>query len=115
MTTKRFRAEIYAGHTTDCGAIVPFDASIAWKKADVLPIGYRKLAGYAVRGEVDGAAFESWVFLYHRQWRLIVPGHALAQAELGPGDEAAFTLRLHPKPESAAKFEPGPKRPSSRK
>lgn len=112
MTAKSFSAEIYAGHTTDCGAIVPFDPSKVWRSAPTLPLGYRKHVGYAVRGTLEGEAFESWVFLYHKQWRLIVPGAAMKAAKLGPGDTAEFAVQPHPEPETAPKFKPGPKRRS---
>jgi hypothetical protein len=109
MTTKRFSAEIYQGHTTDCGVIVPFDAAKVWKSAKTLPIGYRKHVGYAVRGTVNGAKFESWVFHYFHEWRMVVPKKALDAAGVGPEETAKFALSLHPDPESAKKFEPGPK------
>ena len=110
MTTQRFTAEIYAGHTTDCGVLVPFDPSVQWQKAKPLPIGYYKHIGYAVRGTIEGEAFESLIFHYFKQWRMVVPGLAMAAAKLEVGDAAEFVLRPHPKPETAAKFTPGPKR-----
>ena len=110
MTARRFTGEIYAGHTTDCGVIVPFDASMAWRSAPTLPIGHRKHVGYAVRGTVGGEPFESWIFHYFKQWRMVVPGAAMKAAKLGPGDTAKFVVQPHPEPESAPKFKPGPKR-----
>src|SRR5436190_15305178 len=107
---KRFSAEVYAGHTTDCGVIVPFDPSKTWKGSEPLPIGYRKLVGHAVKGTVDGKRFESWIFHYFHQWRMVVPGPALKAAGLGPGDTAKFAVSPHPDPESAEPFIPGPKR-----
>lgn len=110
MRSKHFVGEIYAGHTTDCGVLVPFDPSAAWPRAEQLPIGYRRLVGFAVRGSVAGEPFDSWIFHYHRRWRLVVPNAALAAARLGPGDRAQLLVRPHPNPEAAAKFVPGPKR-----
>lgn len=110
MTAKRFTGEIYAGHTTDCGVIVPFDPSSAWKTAEPLPIGYRKFVGYAVRGTVNKKPFESWIFHYFHQWRMVVPESVLAVAALDAGDSAEFEVRPHPKPLGVAKFAPGPKR-----
>jgi hypothetical protein len=110
VTTKRFTAEIYQGHTTDCGVIVPFDAAKVWKTAKPLPIGYRKHVGYAVRGTVNGKAFESWVFHYFHEWRMVVPEKALDAAGVGPEETAKFALSAHPDPESVKKFEAGPKR-----
>ncbi len=111
---KRFSAEVYQGHTTDCGAIVPFDPSREWKTAELLPIGYRKHVGYAVKGSLDGKPFESWVFHYFHQWRLIVPASALRAAGVGAGDRGRFVLGPHPEPDAVRKFTPGPKRPKTR-
>jgi len=110
MTTKRFTAEIYAGHTTDCGVLVPFDPSRIWKSAKPLPIGYRKHVGFAVRCTVGRAPFESWSFHYFHEWRMVVPGPALAAAKVEAGDSAKFSVRPHPSPTTAPKFKPGPKR-----
>lgn len=110
MTNKRFSAELYAGHTQDCGVIVPFDPSKFWKGIEQFPIGYRKLVGYAVRGTVNGHAFESWIFEYFRQWRMVVPNDALDAASLDAGDRAKFSVSPHEDPENAPKFTPGPKR-----
>jgi hypothetical protein len=110
VTTQRFTAEVYAGHTTDCGALVPFDPAKTWKSSTPLPLGYRKHVGYAVRGTIDGKAFESWVFRYFREWRLIVPGRALEAAGVEAGDTAKFALKPHSDPDAVAKFAPGPKR-----
>lgn len=110
MTTQRFTAEIYPGHTTDCGVLVPFDPSAVWPKSTPLPIGYRKHAGHAVRGTIEGEPFESWIFHYAKAWRMVVPGPAMAAAKLEAGDAAEFVLRPHPKPATVAKFTPGPKR-----
>lgn len=110
MTTKRFTAEIYAGHTTDCGVLVPFDPSRLWKSAKPLPIGYRKHVGYAVRGTVARRAFESWIFHYFHEWRMVVPADTLEAAGLGAGDSATFSVRPHENPATAPKFTPGPKR-----
>lgn len=110
MTMKRFRGVIYAGHTTDCGVLVPFDPSKLWKAAKPLPIGYRKHIGYAVRGTVGGKEFESWIFHYFHEWRMVVPGAAMDAAGVVAGDTATFAVRPHPRPESASKFVPGPKR-----
>jgi len=107
---KRFSAEVYEGHTTDCGVIVPFDPGGAWKASKPLPIGYRKLVGHAVVGSVNGKPFESWVFHYFHQWRMVVPGAALEASGTAAGDRARFVLRPHPRPDDAAKFTPGPKR-----
>lgn len=110
MRSQRFKAEVYAGHTTDCGALVPFDPAEKWKGTQLLSIGYRKHDGYAVQGSVNGVPFESWVFFYFKQWRLIVPNPALDSAHVAVGEVASFTLRPHQHPEDNPKFTPGPKR-----
>jgi len=110
MATKRFTAEIYQGHTTDCGVIVPFDAAKVWKSSKPLPIGYRKHVGYAVRATINGKPFESFVFHYFKEWRMVVPEEALDAAGVGPEETAKFAHSAHPDPESVKKFEPGPKR-----
>jgi hypothetical protein len=110
---KRFSAEVYEGHTTDCGVIVPFDPGRAWKGSKPLPIGYQKHVGHAVKGTIEGKPFESWVFHYFHQWRMVVPGSALKAAGVGAGESARFALRPHPQPGTAGKFTPGPKRRSS--
>lgn len=110
MVTKRFTAEVYAGHTTDCGVLVPFDPAKAWKSSKPLPTGYRKHVGHAVKGTIEGKPFESFVFHYFREWRMVVPAKALDAAGIGPGESAKFALSPHPGPESVPKFVPGPKR-----
>ena len=110
MTTKRFPGTIYAGHTTDCGVLVPFDPSKVWPSVEPLPIGYRKFVGYAVRGTVAGVPFESWIFHYFKQWRLVVPRKALEAAGVDAGDDARFSVRPHPQADQAPKFQVGPKR-----
>lgn len=110
MTTKRFTGEVYAGHTTDCGVLVPFDPAKSWKGSKPLPIGYRKHVGHAVRGTVNGQPFESWIFHYFHEWRMVVPAAALEAADVAAGESAKFAVRPHPDPESAPKFTPGPKR-----
>jgi hypothetical protein len=100
---------VYQGHTTDCGVIVPFDPSKTWKESKPLPIGYRKLVGHAVQGTIEGAPFESWIFHYFRQWRMVVPGPALDAANVAAGHQATFTVRPHPRPDEAPPFTPGPK------
>jgi hypothetical protein len=89
---------------------VPFDPSKIWRTARPLPIGYRKHVGYAVRGTVEGQPFESWIFHYFHEWRMVVPEAAMAYAKVNAGDSAKFAVRPHPKPEIAPKFVPGPKR-----
>lgn len=110
MSAKRFTGEIYAGHTTDRGVIVPFDASKAWRSAPTLPIGRSKHVGYAVRGTANGEPFESWIFHYFKKWRIVVLGAAMKAAKLGPGDTAKFVVQPHPEPETAPKFKAGAKR-----
>jgi hypothetical protein len=63
-----------------------------------------------VKGTIEGKPFESFVFHYFKEWRMVVPSKALAAAGLEAGDSAKFALRRHPDPESVPKFVPGPKR-----
>jgi hypothetical protein len=108
-SAKTFSAEIYQGHTTDCGVLVPFDPAKAWK-TEPRCIGYRSHMGHATLGKVGGEQFESWIFHYFHEWRMVVDGATLAKIGAGPGDTVKFTLRPHPRPEEVALFQPGPKR-----
>jgi len=105
---KRFRAELYEGHS-DCAVIVPFDPALAWKSKPQR-IGYRKYVGHAVRATVDGEPFESWIWFYFHQWRMVVPDAVLEAIGAAPGDSLQLTVRPHPDPASVAPYEPGPKR-----
>lgn len=105
-----FEAELYDGHTEDSGVIVPFDASKAWPKAETRWIGYRKHEGYAVQGVVRGEPFESWIWLYHRAWRMVVPNATLATIGASAGDVLSFVVRPHTDPDGSPPLVPGPKR-----
>lgn len=105
---KRFRATLYAGHS-DCAVIVPFDPSKLW---DARPrrIGYRKYTGYAVQGTIAGKPFESWIWFYFHEWRMVIADSVLAAAKVGPDDEVAISVKPHPAPDEVAPYTPGAKR-----
>ena len=105
---KRFTAEVYEGHS-DCAVLVPFDPAEEWKTKPVR-IGYGKHVGHAVRGTIGGVPFESWIWFYFHEWRMVVPDPVLAAAGLSPGDRAKVAVRPHPRPEAVARYRPGPKR-----
>lgn len=105
---KTFTAEIYEGHS-DRAVIVPFDPSKAWGTKP-RRIGYRNHVGHAVLGNVGGKPFESWIWFYFREWRMVIADPILAAAGAAPGDAVKITVRPHPEPESVAPYEPGPKR-----
>ena len=108
MGTKRFSAELYEGHS-DRAVIVPFDPSKTW---DTSPrrIGYRKYEGYAVRGTVNGEAFESWIWFYFHEWRMVIAERTLAKAGAESGEKVKIAVSPHPEPEAVAPYKPGPKR-----
>ena len=105
---KRFTAEIYAGHS-DCAVLVPFDPAQAWKSTPCR-IGYGKHVGHAVRGTVNGEPFESWIWFYFHEWRMVIDDAVLAAIRAKPGDAVKITVRAHPTPTSVKPYEPGPKR-----
>jgi hypothetical protein len=105
---KRFTAEVYEGHS-DCAVIVPFDPAKTWKTGP-RSIGYGKHKGHAVRGTLDGEPFESWIWFYFHQWRMVIPDPALAAVGAKPGDTVKVAVRPHPKPETVAPYKPGAKR-----
>lgn len=105
---KTFTAELYAGHS-DCAVIVPFDPAKAWKTKP-RRIGYRDYVGHAVRGTVDGEPFESWIWFYFHEWRMVIGDAVLATLDVAPGDAVKIAVGPHPKPDSVAPYKPGPKR-----
>lgn len=105
---KRFTAEVYAGHS-DCAVVVPFDPAKVWK-VEPRRIGYRRYVGYAVRGTVDGEPFESWVWFYFHEWRMVLAERVLEALGAAPGDAVKVVVGPHPAPESVAPYKPGPKR-----
>ena len=108
MSAKKFSAELYEGHS-DCAVIVPFDPSKTW---DAVPrrIGYRKYTGYAVSGTVNGAPFESWIWFYFHEWRMVISDGVLATIGAAAGEQVRVAVKPHPRPEAVAPYEPGPKR-----
>jgi len=108
MTTRRFTAELYEGHS-DCAVLVPFDPAKAWRKKP-RRIGYRNHVGHAVEGTVDGEPFESWIWFYFREWRMVVPDRALAEIGAAAGDRVKIAVRPHTEPELAPPYAPGRKR-----
>lgn len=108
MGTKRFSAELYEGHS-DCAVIVPFEPSKSW---DTFPrrIGYRKYEGYAVRGTVNGEAFDSWIWFYFHEWRMVIANRVLAAIDAESGEKVRIAVSPHPEPETVAPYKPGPKR-----
>jgi hypothetical protein len=105
---KTFTAEIYEGHS-DCAVVVPFDPARVWKTKP-RRIGHREYVGHAVRGTVGGRAFESWIWFYFHQWRMVIADDVLAAAGATPGDEVKIAVGPHPDPEAVAPYQPGPKR-----
>jgi hypothetical protein len=105
---KKFTAELYEGHS-DCAVIVPFDPAQVWKTKPHR-IGYRSYVGHAVRGTVGGEQFESWIWFYFHQWRMVIPDRVLEAVHAAPGDTVKITVRPHPSPEAVAAYTPGPKR-----
>jgi len=105
---KTFTAELYAGHS-DCAVIVPFDPAALWKTKP-RRIGYRKYEGHAVRGRIAGQPFESWIWLYFHEWRMVIADEVLAAAGVAPGDSVKLAVEPHPAPESVPPYKPGPKR-----
>jgi hypothetical protein len=102
---KRFTATLYEGHS-DCAVLVPFDPSMTWN-AKPRRIGYGKHMGYAVQGTVNGKPFESWIWFYFREWRMVIADAVLAAAKAEPGDAVRIAVRLHPRPGTAAPYKPG--------
>jgi hypothetical protein len=105
---RRFRAELYAGHS-DSAVIVPFDPSKSWKTKP-RRIGYRKYTGHAVRGTINGESFESWIWFYFREWRMVIDASVLAAIGAEPGDEMTIAVSPHPHPEEVPPYEPGARR-----
>ena len=105
---KTFTAEIYEGHS-DCAVIVPFDPAKVWKTKPHR-IGYRKYAGHAVRGTINGEPFESWIWFYFHEWRMVIADQVLMAVRAAPGDAVKIPVRPHPRPEAVAPYKPGPKR-----
>jgi hypothetical protein len=108
VSTKRFSAELYEGHS-DCAVIVPFDPSKTWD-VPTHRIGYRKYQGYAVRGTASGKPFESWIWFYFHQWRMVIPDSTLAAIDAEAGKKVRVAVSPHPEPEAVAPYKPGPKR-----
>ena len=106
---KRFTARLYEGHS-DCAVLVPFDPSKTWTAASPRKIGYGKHVGYAVSGKVNGAPFESWIWFYFHEWRMVIADSVLAAIGASPGDELKIVVKPHPKPESVAPYKPQAKR-----
>jgi hypothetical protein len=102
---RRFSAELYEGHS-DCAVLVPFDPSRTWS-TEPRRIGYRKHVGHAVRGTVDGQPFESWIWFYFHEWRMVIDHAVLRAARVKPGDRVKIVVRPHPEPEAAAPYTPG--------
>ena len=105
---RRFRAELYAGHS-DSAVIVPFDPSKSWKTKP-RRIGYRKYTGHAVRGTINGESFESWIWFYFHEWRMVIADAVLAAIDASPGDTVKISVRPHPEPEKVPPYRPGAKR-----
>jgi len=109
VPAKRFTAEVYQGHS-DCGVLVPFDPAAVWVDAVPRRIGYGKHEGYAVQGTVQGQAFESWIWFYFHEWRMVLPEDVLDAAGIGPGDRALIRASPHPAPARVPPYRPGRKR-----
>ena len=106
---QRFAAEIYEGHS-DCAVLVPFDPAKVWKSSAPRRIGYGKHLGHAVHGKVDGEAFESWIWFYFHEWRMVIADAVLAAIDASPGDTVKISVRPHPEPEKVPPYRPGAKR-----
>ena len=104
----RFTAELYEGHS-DRAVIVPFDPAEVWGTTP-RRIGYGKHTGHAVQGTVNGKPFEGWIWLYFREWRLVIPEAVLAVAKAKTGDKVKVAVRPHPAPEDVEPYRPGAKR-----
>ena len=102
---KRFTATLYRGHS-DSAVIVPFDPGTLWQ-LEPRRIGYRKYVGYAVRGRIAGVTFESWIWLYFHEWRMVIADAVLAKAKVEPGDAVTISVEPHAKPEQVAPYVPG--------
>jgi hypothetical protein len=102
---KRFTSEIYEGHS-DCAVFVPFDPAQEWNSVPRL-FGYRKHVGHAVSGTINGQPFESWIWFYFKEWRMVIDAAVLRAAGLKAGDKAKIAVRPHPKPEAMAPYKPG--------
>jgi hypothetical protein len=111
---KRFTAELYEGHS-DCAVLVPFDPVAIWNTTP-RRIGYQKHMGHAVAGKVaaSGTAkaepFESWIWFYARQWRMVIDDDVLAKIKAEPGQRVKLAVRPHPKPETVAPYRPARQR-----
>lgn len=105
---KRFTAEVYEGHS-DCAVLVPFDPAQVWESTP-RRIGYGKHVGHAVQGTIDGKPFESWIWFYFREWRMVIADRVLQAIGAAPGDTVKLAVRPHPKPETVAPYKPGTKR-----
>ncbi len=88
---------------------MPFDPAKVWKSTP-RRIGYRKHVGHAVQGVVEGQPFESWVWFYFHEWRMVLPDAVLAAIGAAPGDTMKIAVRPHSQPESVPHYKPGPKR-----
>jgi len=86
---ERFEAEILAGHK-DAAVEVPFDPAVRWKTAAVAIRPGRR--GHAVRGELAGVPFESFVVARSKRFWLLVEGELLRQARVRVGDVVAVQL-----------------------
>jgi len=90
MSAARFRGVVLAGHKGNA-IEVPFDPGTKWPiKTQAIRAGRR---GYAVRAQINGTPFDSFVVTRSKKFWLLLPTQAEANAGIGIGDETAVTLQ----------------------
>jgi hypothetical protein len=85
----RFAAELYQGHDATCAVHVPFDPREVWDAPPAeIVIGRKKTPrkAHLVKGTVNGIAFESAIWLYFRNFVMIIDPEVRKRAKAKPGD-----------------------------
>ena len=87
---RQFHATIASGHKQNA-LEVPFDPAQAWDiRAQPIVRGRR---GFAVRAQINGTAFDSFVVARSKKFWLLLPVDAQESAGVRCGDEVSVTLR----------------------
>ena len=86
MSMARFRGVVLAGHKQNA-IEVPFDPGTKWSiTTQAIRAGRR---GYAVRAQINGKPFDSFVVARSKKFWLLLP----AEVEAKAGGEVAITLQ----------------------
>jgi hypothetical protein len=89
VSRARFRGTVCSGHKEDA-VEVPFDPAAKWDiKTQPIRAGRR---GFAVRAEVGGVAFDSYVVARSKKFWLLLPAQAAPRAAIAAAEVIEVTL-----------------------